>query len=97
MLAVLEHIPPAGQLELAGQVAAYLKPGGRLIISVPGPLVDHILELLLSLRLIDGMALEEHYGFDSSSVPKIFDASGLKLIHAGRFEFGLNNLFVFQK
>jgi 2-polyprenyl-3-methyl-5-hydroxy-6-metoxy-1,4-benzoquinol methylase len=97
VLAVLEHIPLDDQPKLAKDIADHLKKDGKLIITVPSPVVDKILDVLKWIRLIDGMSLEEHYGFDIKTVPGTFTKSGLELVRHGRFQFGLNNLFVFQK
>ena len=97
MLAVLEHIPQAAQAKLAADCFQYLSPGGRLIITVPSPFVDHILSILKTLRIVDGMSLEEHYGFKPSDTRPIFEAANLKLIAHRRFQMGLNHLFVFEK
>jgi 2-polyprenyl-3-methyl-5-hydroxy-6-metoxy-1,4-benzoquinol methylase len=97
MLAVLEHVPPDQQSPLADDCAAYLKEGGRLIISVPSPLVDHILDGLKLLRVIDGMAVEEHYGYEVERTPELFKVGGLSLLKWEKFQLGLNNLFVFEK
>lgn len=97
MLAVLEHIPPQQQPKLATDCAKYLNPGGRLIITVPSATVDRILDVLKFLRIVDGMSPEEHYGFKPGDTPEIFGAAGLKLLRAGRFQLGMNNLFVFEK
>jgi 2-polyprenyl-3-methyl-5-hydroxy-6-metoxy-1,4-benzoquinol methylase len=97
MLAVLEHVPRDQQTRVARGCAAALAPGGRLIISTPAPLVDRILDVLAFLRLIDGMSLEEHYGFEPAETPRIFEAAGLELEHHGRFQLGLNHLFVLRK
>jgi hypothetical protein len=64
LLAVLEHVPPEPQRRLALDCARYLKQGDHLVITIPSPVVDHILSLLRFLRLIHGMALEQHYGYD---------------------------------
>jgi 2-polyprenyl-3-methyl-5-hydroxy-6-metoxy-1,4-benzoquinol methylase len=97
LLAVLEHVPPEAQPALAANCARYLAPGGRLVITVPSPVVDRILALLKFLRLIDGMSVEQHYGFDARTTPRIFTAAGLRLVRAERFQLGVNNLFVFEK
>lgn len=97
MLAVLEHVPHAQQAILAEDCARYLKPGGRLIITVPSAAVDHILTLLMKLRLVDGMSVEEHWGFRPEETPRIFSRGGLRLLEHSRFQLGLNNLFVFEK
>lgn len=97
MLAVLEHIPPDEQRRWASACASLLKNGGHLVITVPSPIVDSILALLKSARLIDGMSLEQHYGFDPNSVPLLFSGSEMELIERQSFQLGCNNLFVFRK
>jgi len=97
MLAVLEHIPPSEQVELAKACAAHLKPGGRLIITVPSQAVDYVLALLTAVRAIDGMSVHQHYGFNASETPGIFTPYGLRLTARRYFQLGFNNLFVFTR
>jgi 2-polyprenyl-3-methyl-5-hydroxy-6-metoxy-1,4-benzoquinol methylase len=97
MLAILEHLPPTSHPALAQSCAEFLKPGGYLVITVPSAKVDLILSMLKFMQLIDGMSLDEHYGFDARRTPEIFSVGGLALIKTKRFQLGLNNLFVFQK
>ena len=97
LLAVLEHIPTSQQNELALNIYNYLKPKGRLIITVPSPQVDTILEILLKLRLIEGMSLEEHFGYKPEHTEQIFAAPYFKLLTKQTFQLGLNNLFVFER
>jgi len=97
MLAVLEHVPTKEQPALAAACHELLKPGGRVIITVPAKAVDHILAVLRFLRLIDGMSLEEHYGFEPADTERIFGAPGFRLLHRSRFQAGLNHLFVFER
>lgn len=97
MLAVLEHIPTEQQARWATECARLLKPGGYLLITTPSPMVDPILSLLKFVRLIDGMSLEEHYGFDPCCVPSVFSVGKMELVKARKFQLGLNNLYVFQK
>ncbi|HWD20014.1 MAG TPA: methyltransferase domain-containing protein [Verrucomicrobiae bacterium] len=97
MLATLEHFPPATYEELGRGCAQYLKPGGKLIITVPSPAVDGILKILHALRLIDGMSLEEHHGYDVNHTTRIFAEEFFILRRRAAFQLGLNNLFVFER
>jgi hypothetical protein len=74
-----------------------LKPGGRIVITVPSPRVDAILHVLLKLRLIDGISAHEHYGFEPGLTPQVFPAPRFRLVRRQTFQLGLNNLFVFEK
>ncbi len=97
MLAVLEHIPPAQQILIAEASARLLRPGGRVIITVPSPAVDAILATLRFFRLINGMSLEQHYGFNPSDTLRVFAAPHFRLYRRETFQLGLNHLFVFEK
>ena len=96
MLAVLEHVPPEDTKPLTHHCARRLKPGGHLIVTVPAPIVDHLLRCLHFLRLVDGMSVEEHHGFVPSSTPALFAIEDFSVHRAKRFQFGLNHLFVFK-
>lgn len=97
MLAVVEHISEEVHLKLARDCRDWLNPGGKVLITVPSARVDAILDVLKKLRLIHGMSLEQHHGFDVRNVPVSFGQAGLKLMRHQHFQFGLNNLFVFEK
>jgi 2-polyprenyl-3-methyl-5-hydroxy-6-metoxy-1,4-benzoquinol methylase len=95
MLAVLEHI--VDKESLAKECFRLLAPGGRVIITVPHPFVDTILAGLTRMRLIEGMSLEEHHGYDVRQTPGIFAKAGFRLGRAESFELGLNKLFLMEK
>jgi SAM-dependent methyltransferase len=97
MLAVLEHIPPDEQAKLAQRCHEMLNPGGRIVVTVPSPWVDDILDLLSRLRLVDGMSLEEHYGFEPADTLGVFPSPLFRLVCRRSFQLGLNNLFVFER
>ena len=97
MLAVLEHVPIVEHRSWSEAIAGLLKPGGLLLITVPDKRVDFLLDILTKLRLIDGMSLEEHFGFDADITSSIFSLPQFKLVLHQKFQFGLNNLFVFER
>jgi SAM-dependent methyltransferase len=95
LLAVLEHV-----LEpevLASECYRVLSPGGRVVLTVPHPFVDRILELSMRVGLLDGMGAEEHHGFDPSATGGLFEDAGFLTLVDRRFQLGLNRLFVFER
>ena len=97
MLAVLEHIPTNQQPSFARSCFDRTLPGGRLVITVPGPMVDRIIDVLKTMRVIDGMSVEQHYGFDPNRTVPLFEDAGYTLAAAKKFQLGVNHLYVFAK
>jgi SAM-dependent methyltransferase len=95
-LAVFEHLTDQDLQSARAALPGLLNPGGRLIITVPHPFVDRILDVLMFFHLIDGQAVDEHHGFDPAHLSEL--ASGrIRLISRSSFQLGLNNLFVFER
>lgn len=97
MLAVLEHIPPDAHPTIASGCFEHLRRGGHLVVTVPSPRTDAVLYAIKFLRIIDGMSMDQHYGFDPTQAVGLFSGAGLRLVKKSRFQFGFNNLFVFQR
>jgi predicted SAM-dependent methyltransferase len=97
LLAVLEHLPPPEQASLAENCYDVLKPGGRIVVTVPSARVDDLLHVLAKLRLVDGMSMHEHYGFNAADTLRVFAEPRFKVVEYRKFQLGLNNLFVFEK
>jgi SAM-dependent methyltransferase len=95
MLATLEHI--RDKEPLAHECWRLLRPGGRVIITVPSGFVDVIVHMLCKVRLADGMSLDEHHGYDPRTTPEVFGRHGFVLERWRRFQLGLNHLFVLHK
>lgn len=95
LLATIEHIDEKSII--AREAARLLRAGGRVIITVPSLLVDKILNILVMLRILDGMSLEEHHGFLPDDLPGIFLPKGFIMRKKQKFQFGLNNLYVFER
>ncbi len=94
-LAVFEHLNEK-DLEIASlTISNMLSENGRLIVTVPHHFVDKILNILQFLRLVDGISLEEHHGFVPTELPIHF-SKHLHLVSHKRFQFGLNNIFIFE-
>jgi SAM-dependent methyltransferase len=96
-LAVFEHIPEDELGTWAKSLAALLKPGGRLIITVPAPTVDQMLHVLIRLRLIAGIEAHQHHGFQPADLETVFTAPHWRRRKHQRFQLGLNHLYVFER
>jgi len=95
-LAVFEHL---GDHELDAARAVLpdlLKPGGHLIVTVPHPIVDWILDVLMAFRLVDGQALDEHHGLKPDRLLELA-SDRLGLFSRSSFQLGLNKIFVFTR
>jgi 2-polyprenyl-3-methyl-5-hydroxy-6-metoxy-1,4-benzoquinol methylase len=97
MLAVLEHIPAGQQPGFLQDCFNLLDKGGLLILTIPDEKVDKILHRLKKMRLISGMNLEEHHGYDAFDTLPLGAKAGFRLLVFEQFEMGYNNLFVFLK
>jgi SAM-dependent methyltransferase len=94
LLATIEHMQEKSAI--AKESGRLLKKDGRVVITVPSLLVDKILSILLWLGLVDGMSLEEHHGFSPDELQAIFLPEGFRLKKKQKFQFGLNNLYIFE-
>jgi len=95
-LAVLEHVPTDELGHVVQELRRCLAPTGRAILTVPSPLVDYILRVAMTLRILHGMEAEQHHHFDVGLVKPLFESHGFRLVVHERFQWGLNNLFVFE-
>lgn len=95
MMAVAEHIPMNSFPDVADACWKYLKPDGKIIITVQHPRVEGLLDQLKDLKIVEGFSMHEHYGFDPECLPEIF--SRWNLVKKERWGFGCNNLFIFER
>ena len=95
ILAAIEHIPMDVLPCVVKACWKYLKPGGQVIITVPHPRIDKLLELLHKLRIFEGFSTQQHYGLDPDCLPEMFKQ--WKPIKRERWCLGCNNLFIFEK
>ena len=95
MLAVFEHFPEADRPRVVDACRRLLRRGGRVVMTVPAPSVDRIVDMLVKLRLADGMDVDAHHGYDPDRTPGLF--TGFRVARHERFELGLNHLFVLER
>lgn len=94
-LAVFEHLSEEERPFFVQSIKQKLRPGGRIILTIPNKQVDHILKFLIKIKLIDGMSLEEHHGFETIKTFELFFQEGFILEQYNKFQLGLNNLYIF--
>ncbi len=85
MMSALHHTSSDQLAAWASTIAYLLEPGGRFIATVPSRLVSFALH-----GDVDGMADPQH-------ALAAMTGAGLFLKAHRRFQFGLNNLYVFQR
>lgn len=95
MLALFEHVADADRARFVEACRGLLRPGGRVVMTVPAAAVDRIVGVLMTLRLVHGMDIESHHGYDPERTPTLF--SGFRMARHERFELGLNHLFVLER
>jgi hypothetical protein len=96
-LAVLEHLTQGELTTFGERIRACTTEAAVMVATVPSPTVDRILDIGIRLRLLDGMEADEHHGLDVNIIPAVLGAAGWNLATRKTFEFGLNNLFVFER
>ena len=95
MLAVFEHFTDEDRPRVVEACRRLLGPGGRVVLTVPSPVVDRIVDVLRTLRLAHGMDIESHHGYDPANTPRFF--TGFRVARHELFELGLNHLFVLER
>ncbi|MGI9031749.1 MAG: class I SAM-dependent methyltransferase, partial [Ilumatobacteraceae bacterium] len=76
MAAVFEHIPTDQQAGVVTACWKRLVDGGQVILTVPSPLVDPILDVLAVVRVIDGIEHHQHFGFQPAHLAPLFTSKG---------------------
>jgi SAM-dependent methyltransferase len=97
MIATFEHLTLKDQIATIKLCYELLKPKGRVILTIPSPLVDTILVVLKKFGLVEARSLDEHYGFKISQLDTLFRNNDWNLYYKENFQLGLNHLFVFEK
>ena len=97
-LAVLEHIPLDNVNNVIKMFYEHLNKGGKVIITTPTPLCKPILEFLANLRILDKENIMEHKKYYRYiDLYKLFKKNNFNIKLYKKFQFGLNQLAIFEK
>lgn len=96
LLAVVEHLDDAALAAVGKALASAVRPNGRVIVTLPSPSADGILDVMQRIGMIDGMDLDAHRHLTVEGLVDSWSKCGLHCLRQRRFEFGLNNLVVFE-
>ena len=99
MLAVLEHIDPDQVPVVLTNIHRHLKSDGRLILTVPTPASQPLLEFLAyKLKIINEDEIRDHkVYYDNELLEKVLSENGFKIIKYKRFQLGMNSFCVAEK
>ncbi len=98
MLAVLEHLDRPNDICL--EIARVLKPGGRLILTVPGKKAKPVLEFLAyKLGIVNKKEIEDHkMYYDLPELQALIKSVGqFTIVKHVHFQLGMNNFCVMEK
>ena len=98
MLAVLEHLDLPK--EICTEISRILRPGGKLIVTVPSKRAKPVLEFLsYRLGVVNKEEIADHKKYyDLQELQNLIaEIPGLKLIEHCTFQLGMNNYCVMQK
>jgi 2-polyprenyl-3-methyl-5-hydroxy-6-metoxy-1,4-benzoquinol methylase len=96
-LATYEHFDHSNTQAFWDLAKRYVTPFGRVVMTVPHPLVDPIISAGKKLGLLDGMDEHQHRDVIHQSVLAKAHTHGFNLLKFERFQFGLNRLYVFER
>ncbi len=99
LLAVYEHIPLDSTIPLLLDFKRILKPGGKLIMTIPTPKGKPVLEFMaFKLKVISAVQIEDHVKYYAKEdIEHDAKIAGLDLVYHEYFQLGWNSLQVLQK
>lgn len=98
MLAVLEHLEQP--VDICREISRILRPGGKLLLTVPGKKAQPVLEFLAyKVGIVSATEIRDHKKYyDKNALVELFDQiDDLKILSHSTFQFGMNNYCVIQK
>jgi SAM-dependent methyltransferase len=98
MLAVLEHLERPR--EICREIVRVLKPGGRLVLTVPGKCAKPVLEFLaFRLGIVNRVEIEDHKKYyDLPELQELVQSVGkIVIVKHAHFQLGMNNFCVMEK
>jgi len=72
-LAVVEHLQEWQISEFARRLAELIEPNGLILVTIPHPMVDHIVHLGIALKLLSGESIDDHHGLDPRTARNLIE------------------------
>lgn len=95
-LAFIEHV--AQPAETLAELAGYLAPGGRMVLTTPHPDLEWVHTAGAKVRLFSPEAHDDHEDLlDRERMRSLLAGTGLAIAGYRRFLFGANQLFLIER
>jgi len=98
LLAVLEHLEKP--VEICHEIERVLKPGGKLVLTVPSIRSQPVLEFLsYKIGIVDSAEIRDHKKYyDRNELDSLFSRfKDMIIVQHHFFQFGMNNFCVIEK
>jgi 2-polyprenyl-3-methyl-5-hydroxy-6-metoxy-1,4-benzoquinol methylase len=96
-LAVIEHMEIIQVFDIFNKFRNQIAPEGNIVVTTPTPMSKPILEILASIGLLEKENILEHkHYWIKSELENLGKETGFKLISYKKFQFGFNQMAIFQ-
>lgn len=96
-LATYEHFNETSCADFWQLSKRYVTPFGRVVMTVPHPLVDSIINVGKKLGILDGMDEHQHRSVKPQLLAQLAQENGFSLVKKKSFQLGLNRVYVFEQ
>jgi len=96
-LAVIEHLEVGEVFDVFKKFKVILNKDGRIFLTTPTKMAKPILEFMALLGVVDKKNIEEHkHYWSEKDICELAKATGFKVKRYRKFQFGVNQLAVFE-
>ncbi len=96
-LAVIEHIPVKNVYEIFKKFKEILKKNGRIFLTTPTKMAKPVLEFMAFIGILDKENIAEHkHYWSKEEIEDLANKTGFIIKKYKKFQFGFNQLFIFE-